>query len=462
MSLQNKMKPLSAVILALMLSACGDSETNIYAEDVAEPDHGEEHDHDHDGDDHDHDHDHEELSSSRLLVVEAGAEIAHVFDVADGAEVASLTLPAPIEYAYPVPGYRYAALVHRTDNWVSFVDGGVWVEDHGDHDHPYAEAPKVQDFYLDGVKPTHYTYNHDHAAVFYDGNSDTGDVAGVATFGAEAVAENGMANTLMLSTYMHGAAQARGEHLLATIHDQDSASTLPEQVALYHLHDTEYEQEKVFAETCPVLHGSAQNEDHIFFACGDGVLVIDESADFTASKVANGDALPADARIGTLRGHDHIHDAVGWTGGTIVLVEPDADTLEPLSWDNSADASVVSGEFADDGEFFVTLLDNGSLVVFDSHDWDVHGEVAAADASVLEEGQRLKLVVEPEGHMAYVVNPGAQSVALVDLEALEVSAQWELDFTPLTAAWVGYADEHEEDHDHDEDHDHEEGDDHAH
>ncbi|MCP8900592.1 YncE family protein [Gilvimarinus xylanilyticus] len=453
MSLQNKMKPLSAVILALMLSACGDSETNIYAEDVAEPDHDE-----------DHDHDHDELSQSRLLVVEAGTELAHVFDTTDGDEVASLTLPAPIGYAYSVPGNRYAAFVHRDDNWVSFVDGGVWTEDHGDHDHPYAEAPAIQDFFLDGVKPTHYTFNDEQVAVFYDGNSETGDPAGVASFDAHAVADNGMAATLTLSTHMHGAAQVRGEHLLATIRDADSASTLPEQVALYHLHDTEYEQEKVFAETCPVLHGSAQNENHIFFACGDGVLVIDESADFAASKVANGDALPEDARIGTLRGHDHIHDAVGWTGGTIVLVEPDADTLETLSWENSAGASVVSGEFADSGELFVTLLDNGSLVVFDSHDWSVHGEVEAVDASVLGEDQRLKLVVEPQGHTAYIVNPGAQSVALVDLEVMEVSTKWELDFTPLTAAWVGYAEEHEEgeDHDHEQEHDHEEGEGHAH
>ncbi|UTF61800.1 hypothetical protein [Gilvimarinus sp. DA14] len=433
---ENKIKPLSAIFLALMLSACGDSETNIYAQDVAEPE--EEHDHDHD----------EETSAARLLLVEEGTEMVHIFEAGDGDEVAELSLPAPIGYAYPVPGYRYAAFVHRDDNWVSFVDGGVWVEDHGDHDHPYAEAPAIQDFYLDGVKPTHYTFNDEQVAVFYDGNSETGDVAGVATFDSAAVAENGMAATLNFDTYMHGAAQVRGEHLLATIRDADSASTLPDKVGLYHLHDTEYELETVFSETCPGLHGSAQNEDQIFFGCTDGVLVIDESADFAATKVANGTALAEGVRVGSLRAHHHVDEVIGIASGGLVRVVPGSDELQPMPEPLHEEDTVVASDFAADGEFFVALTSEGALVVLDSHDWGIHGELSVTDASALGEGQGLKLIVPPAGHHVYVLNPGSQSLVEVDIEALAADEPWSLEFTPSAGVWLGYASE-EEAHDHD-------------
>ena len=441
MLLENKLKPLSAIALALMLSACGgDSETNIYAQDVAEPGHD---DHDHD-DEHDHE---DDLSAARLLLVESGTALVHIFEAADGDEVAELTLPAPIGYAYPVPGYRYAAFVHRDDNWVSFVDGGVWMEDHGDHDHPYAEAPAVQDFFLDGVRPTHYTFNDEQVAVFYDGNSETGDVAGVATFDANAVAENGIANTLSFDTYMHGAAQARGEHLLAAIRDAGSASTLPDKVGLYHLHDTEYELEMVFEETCPGLHGSAQNEDNIFFGCTDGVLVIDESADFAAVKVGNGDALVEGARVGSLRAHHHVEEAIGIAAGKLVRVVPGETELQALPEPLHEEDSVVASEFAADGEFFVALTAEGALVVFDVHDWEIHGELNVTDASQLAEGQSLRLVVPPSGHHVYVLNPGSQSLVAVDIEALQADEPWSLEFTPSAAVWLGYAEEGEG-HDH--------------
>ncbi|MDO3386894.1 hypothetical protein QWI17_13690 [Gilvimarinus sp. SDUM040013] len=454
MLLEKNVKPLSAIILALMLSACGgDSETNIYAQDVAQPGHEDEHDHDHDEhddeDEHDHDDEHEEgISEARLVLVEAGTELAHVFDIEHVEKVSSLTLPAPIGYAYPVPGYRYAALVHRDDNWVSFIDGGVWVEDHGDHDHPYTEAPAIQDFHLDGVKPTHYTFDDEQVAVFYDGNGETGDVAGVATFDAHSVADNGLANTLSFTTHMHGAAQVRGEHLYTTERNADAASTLPDRVSVYHLHDTEYELEAIFDEPCPALHGSAQNEEHVFFACGDGVLVIEEHDGFEVNKITHGDVLSGDARVGSLRAHHQVHDVIGLASGQLVLIEPHEATLQTLGWES--DVGVVAAEFAADGEFFVALLADGSMVVFDVADWSVHGELAATDASGLTDDQSLRMIAGPTGHSVYIVNPALSEVVPVDVEELTLGEHWALDFEPSVGVWLGHGGEaHEhEGHDH--------------
>lgn len=438
MLLKRSIKPVSAAILALLLAlllaACGDSETNIYAQDVAEPVHEDEHDHD------------EEISQARLVLVESGTERVHIYDVEHAEEVSSLTLPAVVDYAYPVPGYRYAVLIHRNDNWVSFIDGGVWEEDHGDHDHPYAEAPKLQDFHLDGVKPTHYTFTDEQVAVFFDGNGETADVAGVATFDESTVADNGLAGRLTFTTHMHGAAQVRGEHLYTTERDSAATSTLPDRVSVYHLHGTEYELETTFAEPCPALHGSAQNDEHVFFACSDGVLVIEEGEGFEVTKISHGDALSGDARIGSLFAHHQVHDVIGLASGALVLVDPHEANLQSLSW--SSQDSVVAAAFVADGEFFAALLASGSLVVLDTADWSIHGELAVTDASVLAEDEKLGLIAEPVGHHVYVLNPALSAVIPVDVEELARDEPWQLDFVPATGVWLGYGEHEHEDHTH--------------
>lgn len=454
MLLEKNLKTLPAIVLALMLGACGgDSETNIYAQDVAEPGHEDDHDHDHDDDHDDHDHGDEELSQARLVISESGTGVAYIFDAESAELVSSLNLPAAIGYAYPVPGRRYAALVHRNDNWVSFIDGGVWVEDHGDHDHPYAEMPAIVDFFLDGVRPTHYTFTDEQVAVFYDGNVDTSDVAGVATFDEHTVADNGVAATMQFETHMHGAAQVRGEHLYTTERDPAAASTLPDRVSVYHLHGSEYELETIFEEPCPALHGSAQNEEHVFFACGDGVLMIEEHDGFEVTKITNGEAVAGDSRVGSLRAHEHVEEVIGLVSGNLVRVVPGMVELQamPAAFpvnEGHQNGAVVAAEFVTGGEHFVALLADGTLVVLDAHDWDVLAEIAVTDASALQEGQRLGLVVQPSGHEAYVINPGLMQVIPVDFEELAAEEPWQLEFVPGASVWLGYGHEEEHDHDH--------------
>ena len=109
---------------------------------------------------------------------------------------------------------RYAVLVQADEGEVQFVDGGIWQEDHGDHLHPYQEAPALMEYHLDGVKPAHVTVGENNVAVFFDGNKDTGDNAEVAVFNEQLIAENGTEAHLEYSTYMHGAAQPRGEFFI--------------------------------------------------------------------------------------------------------------------------------------------------------------------------------------------------------------------------------------------------------
>lgn len=424
------------LVLVALLAACGDSKTTINGHHVADPDeHHDDHGHD---DDHNDDHAHEGSVHGRLVVTEVDGQMVYVLDTEDGHVEAELSVPALPTAIYPSPDYRYAAVIARDDNWVSFIDGGLSLEDHGDHQDLVSETPAIMDFFLDGVRPTHYTLGEDQIAVFYDGNGDLGEPAGVAVLTSEIIAGSGEPALLQLPVHQHGAAQARGEYLLASERDETTESVLPDRVGLYHQHGDHYDHELTFEETCPGLHGSAQNEDLVFFGCTDGVLVIDESQDFAVRKIANPGSFGGDMRIGSVYAHHHAETAVAVAGGQYFVLHPDTDTIEPLQWTHAGEAEVVGRGFAAGGEWFVLLQANGMLTVMDAHDWEevgslslpAEGETAAGEAGY-------QLVLAPHGHMAYVLEAGGSHVHAIDLDHLEVEARWSLGFTPAHATWVG-------------------------
>lgn len=427
------------LLLALLalLVACGDSKTIINGHHVADPD---EHHDEHDDHGHDDDHEHEESVHGRLVITTADSPMVYVLDAEDGEVLAELIVPATPTAINASADYRYASVIARNDNWVSFIDGGLSLEDHGDHQDLVSETPAIMDFYLDGVRPSHYTLSEDQVAVFYDGNGDLGEPAGVAVFDSATIADNGMPAVLPLSTHQHGAAQARGEHLLATERDSATESTLPDRVGLYHQHGDHYDHELTFEVTCPGLHGSAQNEDLIFFGCTDGVLVIDESQDFSARKIANPESFAENMRIGSVYAHHHVEDAIAVAAGQYFVVNAATDSIAPLAWAEAGEADVVGRGFAAEGEWFVLLQANGLLTVIDAHDWEEVGSLSLlAEGEVASDEAGYQLVLAPHGHMAYVLEAEGDHLHAIDLEHLEVEDQWTLDFTPARATWLGVA-----------------------
>ncbi len=51
--------------------------------------------------------------------------------------VASFTLANAPSAVYVSPGGRYALALQRPQDATQIVDGGIWQEDHGDHDHDH-------------------------------------------------------------------------------------------------------------------------------------------------------------------------------------------------------------------------------------------------------------------------------------------------------------------------------------
>lgn len=421
------------------LSACGGSSTNIVERDPVEnPD-----DHDHDEDEHSHG---DAPSTKGRLVVSSQAEPeVMVYDLDDGEELAHYPMEHAVSAVYASANHRFALILQREGNQVNAIDAGFIREAHGDHFDYTIAAPSFSDFEVSGPRPTHFTHGHDEVVIFYDGNADTAEVAEVGVVSNEDLANGAAGARIELATHQHGAARTLGEYLFLTVRDPlDTSTTLPDQVALYHLHDGEYELERTFETECPALHGSAAWEHGVAFGCGDGVLVIhEEGGEFVAEKIANPEGLAG--RIGSLYASADAHELVGVASGELFLIDPEAQTIEALSWIDD-ERTAVAYAFDAEGEHFLILDEQGGLTRLEVADqWAALAPipVVTSDLSVMSEEASLAMTVSHASHLVYVTDPVALSVLEVDLESEAVSTVLTLEAVPSKLAWTGFEGAHD-------------------
>lgn len=430
-------KMLALLFTALLLSACGGSDTTIIEKDPVVID-----------DDHD-DHDHDDESAGRLLISDKDSAQVSIIDLAEKEvleQFATMGIPSAV---YPSPSYRYGYVIQRTDDRVDTIDGGIWQEDHGDHMHGYNEAPMFMNFHTTESRPTHFTATATQSVIFYDGNAETSTPAAVAVFSEADIANNTGGIWLNYTTNLHGAAQARGDYLLTSERSAEATTTLPDTVALYHAHDDHFDLEFVFEENCPGLHGSAQNHEFVAFGCTDGVLVIEQHADtFTDSKIPNPETFTGTTRIGTLMGDANLDIFVGIAAGQFYAVDPESASLTPIVWTED-DVTATGYGFAEAGEWFVILDTQGRVTILSVADWSIVDTVQAITSNVaaLPAGSRFELVFSA-GHELFVSDPIANQIKVIDLDAAEVADTIQLDFTPHKFAWLGIAGPADDDHDH--------------
>uniref|UniRef100_A0A486XTZ4 5-methyltetrahydrofolate--homocysteine methyltransferase n=1 Tax=Rheinheimera sp. BAL341 TaxID=1708203 RepID=A0A486XTZ4_9GAMM len=449
-----KFSLVALLVASSLLSGCGDSTTNIVEKDPIAVD---------DDHDHDHDHEHDDISTAGRLVISAkDSNLVSVYELEDGALLDTFAVADTPSALAASPAKRYALVVQRTTDRVEFIDGGLFQEDHVDHLHDYQQAPALSSFVLSDSRPTHITSNDSQTAVFFDGDVNSSTPAAVAVItDADITTDSNGYPVLNYSIHMHGAAQARGDYLFSTIRDANSATTLPDQVGLYHAHDDHFHEEMVFAETCPNLHGSAQNAHVIAFGCTDGVLVITQEGEtFTASKIANTDDFTGTMRIGTLVGADHAEHLVGFAGSSMFAIHAEDGEMDLVDWQGTEGASIVGYGFADKGEKFVLLDNQGYVTILSYHGHEHDGaaeepafefaakvQLTSADVSTMPSGSRFEIAISASDDKVYVTNPIDSTLLTVDIADAEVVATKQLNFMPHKLVWLGIA-EAAEAHDH--------------
>ncbi len=432
-----KIISLKSLLLACATTAlvgCGDSETTITELPSTPPAVDDGHDHGHD----------EELGHGRLAIADSEHAIIHIFDLEDNSLISSLDLTHPASAVYASPENRFAVTIQKEQGAVEFVDGGLWQELHGDHYDQHNDEPELTSFSIQGVKPAHFVPRGEQAALFFDGDAESSDNATLNIISDESIAAEKIIAHHDFDTNMHGTAEIRGEFVLTTLRESDAEGSLPSQVALFELHDDHFHQEQVFEETCPELHGSFQNETHIAFACGDGVLAIEQEGDvFTAHKIANPTDMPEGVRIGSLKGSEESDVMIGKSRAGYHLVNLTTESISTFDWAPEADLTAVTYGFDGHNEHMLILDNTGHLNLYPAEDsWAFEKRISIFDS--LAEDAKPAIIASKAHELVYIIN--GQEVTIVDLHEGEVSGHFDLDFMPGKAAWLGVAAEEEHAH----------------
>ncbi|KAA1176403.1 hypothetical protein FWJ25_00960 [Marinobacter salinexigens] len=394
-------------------------------------------------------HEHTDIETAgRLALFDVDASQLKVLDLDSSEVLASMAMDGEAPGLYASPGSRYAVAIQRGDDRVSFVDGGLYTEDHGDHMHDYAEPPSMLALTLNDHKPTHYSPGESEGVVFFDG----GDAASskVTVFSDATLGSGSMVASLELENNMHGVAKMIDGHLFVTYRDSSiTDTTLPAAVERYHLDGGSFEFEERYSQACPSLHGAAANAHSLGFGCSDGVLVIDlHEAGYPANKLSNPEGLAEGVRIGTVVANHDVEALVGIAGDRLFVIDPESETEVYNELALGEGVGRLAQGFTTHGEVFYVLGDDGGLRLFNpAHHWELITTAALINAPA--EGGTLAVTVSAAQERLFVLHN--QSVVEVDTTNGDIVRTIDLGFSATAIAWLGLA---EEGHDHEEEHSH--------
>ena len=373
-------------------------------------------------------------SDGRLVLSSTGSNLVYVYDIKDKKMLTSFESKKPIHSMYASPDKRYAVLMQRSDNQVSFVDGGLWQEDHASHLHDYKENPRLSNFVLTGTAPTHYEVHGNQAAIFFDGAAAPMQKSSVAMLTDPSIGAGKTTGNLSLPLNMHGTAEPRGKHLLTTYRPADAANTLPTQVEWYQQEGENFSLKQKFSEQCPGLHGSYSSKDYSAFGCIDGVLIVQQKADeFSAVKLPNPTGMVG--RIGTITGHKNLTQVIGFAGQDMYLIDPVSLTMTKVDWRQGCTHNRSTYAMSGDGDYFAQLDNSGALVVQDvSAGYAVKAKLQIL--SSIDSTNPPSIAVNAQNDDIFVSDPANKQLLQVDLKTLAVS-NIKLDITPAKMTWLG-------------------------
>lgn len=410
------------------------------------------------------------LSPRIVLAHEGGVT---TLDSTDGATLGTAELEGYVRLN-PAGDGRHVAV--SASDAVTMYDTGLLVQGHGDHFHYYVQDPALTDLSVEAPHPGHVVPHGDRTAIFADGT-------GAITLIDPASLGDGQLEVLEQTATEaphHGVAVPLADGgLLTTQGTEDARSTV--QVL-----DADGE---LVAETddCPGVHGEAaaqptESGDVISLGCENGSVIY---RDGEFHKVAiEGDYQ----RSGNQKGHpdspivlaDHKVEAEPEGGierpTEIALIDTRDATMQTVDlgspyWFRSLDRGP-------DGEALVLTYD-GELNILDPETGEMLHEVpVTGEWTEPEQWQEAGPMMSVADGTAFVVDPAAQTLTMVDIASGETyrelelpvvpheiqvatgTASGEYEIAPGRDEGAGDSEGHEE-HDHGEDseeHDHEEHD----
>lgn len=354
-----------------------------------------------------------ELESGRLAVTYDGGVMileGRTLDVVDSVEG-----PEGYLRVNPTGDGRHVA-VSRTGGF-TLLDTGVEAQAHGDHSHYYVRGPVEWGEEIEAPEPGHVVTHAGRTAFFSDGTGeitlrDETDPTRVTGEAAVEQAHHGVAVPL------------DGDRLLVTTGDADSRDGAAVLV------DGEVTES---TDACPGVHGETFAADgRIVLGCEDGAVVLDRDG---FSKIESPDEF---ARSGNLAGSEASSVVLGdyKTDADAELERPerialfDTEKESVQLVDLGTSYTFRSLGRGPDGEALVLGTD-GALHVIDEDSGEKLDAIEVLDAwKEPLDWQRARPSLEVDGDIAYVTDPAAKTVHVVDLALGDVIDSVELPHAP--------------------------------
>ncbi len=418
------------------------------------------------GDDHghamEHDDDHDAELAGRLLIGDGETGALSVIDLETGhVHQDEFNLGSRAGRIYPTMSGRFAIAVSSDANAVNIIDGGLYLEEHGDHFDLIERDVSLLGIDLTGDRPVHMYVGGEWATVYYDGSGD------FLLINEHELEEEGSSYVpiTMNAGAQHGAVIPLEDDLFAVSLQHPNHAQNPEEYRLpigaeiWDLDGNSLHR----AEGCPDLHGDAGNGHMAVFGCTGGVLMVEaHDGEYEDAFISAPAGSPDDFRLTSVWGYyglDHFF-ALGSAVG-LYVVEPEEGSMEQLI-PASDDLRPIQVALGHDGELLIVVMSDGEIRLYEAHDLDLLASSSDALGDEIDPGfwARPHVATAP-GHI-FITDSAAGEVLALDAHDLEEVGHWEIDGTPTKIAFVGIlgeGDHPEEGHD-DHGHDHAAGDPH--
>ena len=352
---------------------------------------------------------------------------------------------------YATGSGRFAIAVSSDANMVHIIDGGTYLEPHGDHfDLVNREAGPIG-LDLSGDRPVHLFVGDEWAAIYYDGSGD------VVLINEHKLEEQGASYqpVRLNAGPQHGAAVPLEDDLFAITPQHPDYASNPEQYRLPITVDIRNLSGDILysAGDCPSLHGDASNGHIAVFGCEGGVLAVEaDHGHFDHSFISAPAGEPEDFRLTTVwgaSGVDHFL-ALGSAVG-LYIVEPEEGEMAQLVPAQEGN-SPIQAALSPDGELAVVVMSTGEIRLYDLHDGDVIATNSDSLTTPVETGFWGRPHVAMAPGAIFVTDSVGGHVLQLDDHDLEEVDHWDVAGNPTKIAFVGIRGEAEghEEHGHEE------------
>lgn len=347
----------------------------------------------------------------RLVVADGKAGLIKVIDLEKGEVVGSFSTPGPANI-YSTGSGMHAFAVHREQNRVSVVYGGMRQEDHGDHKDLVLEAPYITQTFTTGPKPTHFKTHGGVVTIFNDGDGT------VAVLDEKSLGLSLRMSEIATGAPDHGAPIAVGNVVLVGSLNRGVVEVF-----------SRGGQRITSFQGCPRLHGEAALGDQIAFGCSDGVLILERrGSGFLSRKLPNPAGTPENTRVGTLVSHGKHPFFIGNFGQGLARIDSQL-TPYPLP------ARPVRFGFDKDG-VLVVLTADGSLHTLEAPTGKVIASLKVSEPITASGEGAVRPGMALGTGKAFVTLPDKGEVLEVELSSLEIKRRFNVGGAPSSVAWL--------------------------